>query len=209
MNSSHQAMADPGQLPIADIPASIPISTPHDTPRSRSGHASNNPHQLETRTIASMSGDSTVLYDCAAAREGVPNHATLTLMRQANLHQRNEYTTCPTLNVVTHDPRITEMVENAAEARRQQVLGQVEMEAQHLQEALRVRESEELKRTRDIMSREAAQMREQLTREAEDEIYRQQRNASTTQTCSWTSNPTETAQTTANCSRSNCGRLSA
>ncbi len=104
-------------------------------------------------------------------------------MCQANLQQnfqRNEFTTCPTLNVVTHDPRINEMVENAAEARHQQVLGQVEMEAQHLQEALRMREREELKRTRDIMSREAAQMREQLTREAEDEIYRQQRNASTT-----------------------------
>ena len=176
-------MANPGPLPIADEPATIPINTPNETPRSRSGHASNNPHQLETRTIASMSGDSTVLYDVEAAREGVPNNATLNLMCQANLQQnfqRNEFTTCPTLNVVTHDPRITEMVESAAEARHQQVVGQIEMQAHNLQEALLVRENEELMRAREVMSSEAAQMREQLTREAEDEIYRQQRNANAT-----------------------------
>ena len=112
----------------------------------------------------------------------MPNNATLNLMCQANLQQnfqRNEFTTCPTLNVVTHDPRITEMVESAAEARHQQVVGQMEMQA-NLQEALRVRENEELMRAREVMSSEAAQMREQLTREAEDEIYRQQRSASAT-----------------------------
>ena len=183
VSRSIQAMADPGPLPIADQPAIVPISTPEDTPRSRSGHASHNSHQHDIRTIASMSGESTVLYGCEAAREGVPNNANLNVMCQANLQQnfqRNEFTTCPTLNVVTHDPRITEMVESAAEARHQQVVGQMEMQAQNLQEALKIHENEELRRAREVMSSEAMQMREQVTREAEDEIYRQQRNANAT-----------------------------
>ena len=176
-------MADPGPLPIADQPAIVSINTPEDTPRSRSGHASHTSHHHDTRTIASMSGESTVLYGAQAAREGVPNNANLNVMCQANLQQnfqRNEFTTCPTLNVVTHDPRITEMVESAAEARHQQVVSQIEMQAQNLQEALRNRENEELMRARDVMSSEAMQMRELVTREAEDEIYRQQRTANAT-----------------------------
>ena len=176
-------MADPGLLPIADQPAIVPINTPEDTPRSRSGHASHTSHHHDTRTIASMSGDSTVLYGVEAAREGVPNNPNLNVMCQANLQQnfqRNEFTTNPTLNVVTHDPRITEMVESAAEARHQQVVSQIEMQAQSLQEALRIRENEELMRAREVMSSEAMQMRELVTREAEDEICRQQRNANAT-----------------------------
>ena len=83
-------------------------------------------------------------------------------------------------NVVTHDPRITEMVESAAEARHQQVVSQIEIQAQSLQEALRIRENEELMRAREVMSNEAMQMRELVTREAENEICRQQRNANAT-----------------------------
>ena len=176
-------MADPGPLPIADEPAIVPINTPDNTPRSRSGHASHTSHHHDTRTIASMSGESTVLYGAEAAREGVPNNANLNVMCQANLQQnfqRNEFTTNPTLNVVTHDPRITEMVESAAEARHQQVVSQIEMQAQNLQEALRHREQEELMRAREVMSSEAMQMRELVTREAEDEIYRQQQSANAT-----------------------------
>ena len=176
-------MADPGPLPIADQPAIVPISTPEDTPRSRSGHASHISHPHDTRTVASMSGESTVMYDAEAAREGVPSNANLNIMCQSNLQQnfqRNEFTTNPTLNVVTHDPRITEMVESAAEARHQQVIGQMEIQAQNLQEALKNREHEELMRAREVMSTEAMQMRELVTREAEDEICRQQRNANAT-----------------------------
>ena len=94
-------MADPGLLPIADEPAIVSINTPEDTPRSRSGHASHTSHHHDTRTIASMSGDSTVLYGVEAAREGVPNNPNLNVMCQANLQQnfqRNEFTTNPTLN---------------------------------------------------------------------------------------------------------------
>ena len=138
-------MPDPGHLPIADIPVPVSIGTPQDTPRSRSGHSSHNLLQLDARTEASMGGDSTVLYDGNAAWECVPSHTTLNMMYQANLQQNfqcNEFTTNPTLNVVTHDPRITEMIESAAEARHKQVIGQVEIDAMHLQDALRSRENE-------------------------------------------------------------------
>ena len=86
-----------------------------------------------------------MLYDGNATWECVPSHTTLNMMYQANLQknfQCNEFTTNPTLNVVTHDPRTTEMIESAAEARHKQVIGQVEIDAMHLQDALRSRENE-------------------------------------------------------------------
>ncbi len=177
-------MADPGHLPIADIPVPVSIGAPEDTPCSRSGRSSHNVLPLDTRTEASMGGDSIVLYDGNANREGMPSHATLNMMYQANLqqnYQHNEFTTTnPTLNVVTHDPRITEMIESTAEARHKQVIGQVEIDAMHLQDALRSREKEEMQRTRELMGREAAELRGKFTREAEYEIQRQQQGASST-----------------------------
>ena len=44
--------------------------------------------------------------------------------------------------------RITELVEQAAEARHKQEVGQVQIDAMHLQDALRSRENEEMQRTR-------------------------------------------------------------
>ena len=94
-------MANLGQ-DAAVVPLPIAISTPNDSPRSRSGHSSHNQFQLETRTVASQDGNSTVMYAEDAPREGVPNTAGVNMMNQfnqSNLYQQiqhNEYAFSPT-----------------------------------------------------------------------------------------------------------------
>ena len=88
-----------GPRPLANCRYSNPcvnIGTPQGTPRSWSGRSPHNLLQLDIRIEAIMGGGSTVLYYGNATREGVPSHATLNMMRQANLQQnfqRNELTT--------------------------------------------------------------------------------------------------------------------
>ena len=65
---------------------------------------------------------------------------------------------------MTHDPRITELVEQAAEARHGEAVGHVEMTAMHLQDALKSREYEEMQRTRELMGQETAELRGKYTR---------------------------------------------
>ncbi len=115
--------------------------------------------------------------------EGMPAHATMNLMYQANVQQnfqRNEITAHPTLNVVTHDPRIIELVEQAAEARHREAVGHVEMTAMHLQDALKAPEYEEMQRTRELMGQETAELRGKCAREAEYGIQRQQQCVNST-----------------------------
>ena len=137
-------MANLGQH-AADVPLPIVVSTRNDSPRSRSGHSSHNQFQLDSRTNASEDGNSTVMYAEEAPPEGVPSTVAVNMMNQfnqVNLYQqiqRNEYAYSPTLqtlNVVTHDPAITSLVEETAERRHREVLGNTELEAKRLKDAL-------------------------------------------------------------------------
>ena len=181
-------MANLGQH-AADVPLPIAISTPNESPRSRSGHSSHNQFQLETRTNASQDGNSTVMYAEDAPREGVPNTVAVNMMNQfnqSNLYQQiqhNEYAFSPTLqtlNVVTHDPAITSLVEETAERRHREVLGNTELEAQRLQDALLLQEREEIARTRLAVGQEAAEYMQKCNQEAEIEINRRQASAQNT-----------------------------
>ena len=138
-------MANPGQLPIQDgseVPLPISIGTPVGSPRSRSGHSAHNLPQLET------------------------------VMNQAYFYQqfqRNEYAfnpTLQTLHVATHGPAITSLVEETAERRHREVLGQTELQARRLQEALVLQEREEIARTKLAVGHEAAEYRQRCNQEA-------------------------------------------
>ena len=181
-------MANLGQH-AADVPLPIAISTPNESPRSRSGHSSHNQFQLETRTNGSQDGNSTVMYAEDAPREGVPNTVAVNMMNQfnqSNLYQQiqhNEYAFSPTLqtlNVVTHDPAITSLVEETAERRHREVLGNTELEAQRLQDALLLQERAEIARTRLAVGQEAAEYMQKCNQEAEIEINRRQASAQNT-----------------------------
>ena len=164
----------------ADIPLPKSIGTPIGSPRSRSGHSSHNLLQLETRTNASQDGASTVMCVEDAARKGMPSPPAINVMNQANLYQqiqRNEFAynpTLQTLHVTTHDPAITSLVEETAERRHREVLGQTELEARRLQEALVLQEREEIARTKTAVGHEAAEYRQKFNQEAELEINRRQ-----------------------------------
>ena len=181
-------MANLGQ-DAASVPLPIVISTPTNSPRSRSGHSSHNQFQIETRTDASQDGNSTVMYAEDAPREGVPNTVAVNMMNQfnqSNLYQQiqhNEYAfnpTLQTLNVVTHDPAITSLVEETAERRHREVLGNTELEAKRLQDALLLQERQEIARTRLAVGQEAAEYMQKCNQEAEIEITRRQASAQNT-----------------------------
>ena len=78
---------------------------------------------------------------CEATREGMPSNATLHVTYQANL-QQIAITTNPALNVIAHDPTVTHLLEQAAEARHREAMGRA---ARHLQVA-----SRELKVAREL-----------------------------------------------------------
>ena len=186
--SRDNAMANLGQ-DAANVPLPVVISTPTNSPRSRSGHSSHNQFQIETRTDASQDGNSTVMYAEDAPREGVPNTVAVNMMNQfnqSNLYQQiqhNEYAFSPTLqtlNVVTHDPAITSFVEETAERRHREVLGSTELEAKRLQDALLLQERQEIARTRLAVGQEAAEYMQKCNQEAEIEITRRQASAQNT-----------------------------
>jgi len=85
-----------------------------------------------------------------------------------------------TLHVTTHDPAITSLVEETAERRRREVLGQTELEAKRLQEALVLQEREEIARAKMAVGHEAAEYRQRCNQEAELEIHRRQATANCT-----------------------------
>ena len=181
--------ANSGNLPIQDgseVPLPIVISTPGNSPRSRSGHSAHDLLQIETHNSASQDGGSTVMYVDEAAREGEPRPVALNQMNQMNLYQqfqRNEYAYNPTLqalHITTHDPAITSLVEETAERRHREVMGQTELEARRLQEALMHQEREEIARTRQAVGQEAAEYRQKCNQEAEFEIHRRQASANNT-----------------------------
>ena len=181
-------MANLGQH-AADVPLPIVVSTRNDSPRPRSGHSSHNQFQLDSRTNASEDGNSTVMYAEEAPREGVPSTVAVNMMNQfnqVNLYQqiqRNEYAYSPTLqtlNVATHDPAITSLVEETAERRHREVLGNTELEAKRLKDALLLQEREEIARTRLAVEQEAAEYMQKCNQEAEIEINRRQASAHNT-----------------------------
>ena len=101
-----------------------------------------------------------------------PNPVALNAMNQANIFQQfqsNQFAYNPTLHVTTHDPAITSLVEDAAEVRHREVLGQTELEAKRLQGALLNQEREEVARTRAVVGHEAAEFRQRCNQEAEQE----------------------------------------
>ena len=82
-------MADPGHLPISNVPVPITKSGPTDTPRSRSGHSSHDLLSLDIGENASAGQQSTVMYGIEASREGMPHGNPMNVMCQKNLHQHN------------------------------------------------------------------------------------------------------------------------
>ena len=129
------------------------------------------------------------MYAEDAPREGVPNTVAVNMMNQfnqSNLYQQiqhNEYAFSPTLqtlNVVTHDPAITSLVEETAERRHREVLGSTELEAKRLQDALLLQERQEIARTRLAVGQEAAEYMQKCNQEAEIEINRRQASAQNT-----------------------------
>ena len=75
---------------------------------------------------------------------------------------------------------MTQLVEEAADAMHREMMGQAELQARNLQEALVHHEQAELRRTREMMGQENAEMKWKMLMEAEREIHRQQVNAQTT-----------------------------
>ena len=84
------------------------------------------------------------------------------------------------MNVVTHDPAITSLVEETAERRHREVLGSTELEAKRLQDALLLQERQEIARTRLAVGQEAAEYMQKCNQEAEIEITRRQASAQNT-----------------------------
>ena len=85
----------------------------------------------------------------------------MNVMYQANVQQnfqRNDITTHPTLNVTTRDPRVTSLVEQAAEAYHREAMGRAESSARHLQDALVGREQKEMSITRELMGQDTAEL---------------------------------------------------
>ena len=89
-------MANPGNLPIADVPVQYRLELLRIVPDPVVViHRITYSNYIDIRAEASMGGDSTVLCNDNAAREGKPTHATMNMMYQANVQQnlqRNEFT---------------------------------------------------------------------------------------------------------------------
>ena len=192
VNSSDQAMANPGTLPISNLPFSIDISTPPSSDKSRSLRERRHLPHLSNAVVPSHVGFNHRGFVPQAAREGGPPTRQLNQMNVHNTFQHNVHVDNPQVNFVeqnlhlhAHDPAMTSLVETTAELRHREVLAQAEAHAEavhtakteELVEALRVREGIESQRALDAtMSKEqevlrmGAQYRENLQHEAHEHV---------------------------------------
>ena len=193
--SSDVAMANPGNLPIENIPV-IDISTPPDSEKSRSLRERRQLPPLQNAVVPSHVGFNHRGFVPQAPREGGSQTRQLNQMNVHNTFQHNVHVDNPQMNFLehnvhlhAHDPSVTSLVEATAELRHREVLAQAEAQAEaihiakteELKEALRVREGIESQRALDAVklkheevNRMGIQYRENLKHEAQEHVRLQQ-----------------------------------
>ena len=166
IDSSEQAMAHPGTLPICNLPFSVEVGTPPSSDKSRSLRERRHLPPLSNAVVPSHVGFNHRGFVPQAAREGGPPTRQMNQMNVHNTFQHNVHVDNPQVNFVeqsvhlhSHDPAMTSLVETTAELRHREVLAQAEAHAEavhtakteELVEALRVREGVESQRALDAM----------------------------------------------------------
>ena len=163
---SDDAMANAGNLPIANAPFSVNISTPPSSEKSRSLRDRRHLPPLSNAVVPSHAGFNHRGCVSQAPREGGPQTRQLNQMNVQNTFHHNVQMDSPQVNFVeqnlhvhSHDPAMTNLVETAAELRHREVLAHTEAQAEavhfakteELKEELRVRQGIENQRALDAI----------------------------------------------------------